>query len=405
MRLTLPWLRALKPEGTGFATLLGVVFLNVAGFGVVIPLLPFFAGTFDAQPWQIALMFSAYSLGNLVGEPLWGRLSDRWGTRSVLLLTIFGNALTYVMLAFAPSIWIALAARLAGGVLTGNLGAIQNHCVAAGEAAGRAQRLGAVGAAFGAGFAVGPGLAGWLVMPSMGMAGYRVPLLLAASLCALAGVLCLFFLKSAPGRSKRPAPPRGPGRLSPRLAILFGVAFVLTLAFAAVEASFGLWSMAELGWGPREISAVFLIAGAAAALVQLFAAKRVIARLGDVGAAGLGLAVIGLGLILPSVIQAAAAAAIGVSAMAAGYALAMPSISAAIGRSADEARRGEALGVAGGVGALARVGGPAAAGGLIANLGTTAPFVAAAGLCILTGAAAVAFLCGASGADRAIANG
>jgi MFS family permease len=152
--------------------LLGVVFINLVGFGVVIPLLPFFAGSFGADPWQITLLFSAYSLGNVFGEPFWGRLSDRIGRRPVLLLTIGGNALTYIALAYAPSIWAACAVRLCGGFLTGNVSTIQGYIADITPPERRPARLGLLGAAFGVGFLVGPVLGGLAAMPGMGMMGY-----------------------------------------------------------------------------------------------------------------------------------------------------------------------------------------------------------------------------------------
>ena len=102
-------------SGRALAVLLLVVFINLVGFGVVIPLLPFYAQAMHASPWQVTTMFAAYSLGQFFGEPLWGRLSDRVGRRPILIVTILANTLAYVALAFAPNIWLAMAVRLIGG--------------------------------------------------------------------------------------------------------------------------------------------------------------------------------------------------------------------------------------------------------------------------------------------------
>src|SRR4051812_33000984 len=96
--------------------LLAVVFINMVGFGVVVPLLPFFAKTLDAPAWQITAMFSAYSLGQFFAEPFWGRLSDRIGRKRVLLITVSANIVGYVALAFAGNIWLAIAIRLFTGL-------------------------------------------------------------------------------------------------------------------------------------------------------------------------------------------------------------------------------------------------------------------------------------------------
>src|SRR6185503_17579944 len=95
-------------------TLLSVMFINLVGFGIVVPLLPFYAKSFQAPPWQIALIFSAYAIGAFFGEPFWGRLSDTIGRKPVLISTVTGNCLCYLALAFAPNIYVAFLVRLLG---------------------------------------------------------------------------------------------------------------------------------------------------------------------------------------------------------------------------------------------------------------------------------------------------
>jgi MFS family permease len=123
------------------AVLLLVVFINLVGFGVVIPLLPFYAKAMHAAPWQVTMMFAAYSLGQFFGEPFWGRLSDRIGRRPVLIFTILANAIAYVALAFAPNIWIAMAVRLIGGFGSGNISTIQGYMAEVTPADKRAGRM------------------------------------------------------------------------------------------------------------------------------------------------------------------------------------------------------------------------------------------------------------------------
>ena len=96
-------------------SLIAVIFINMLGFGIIVPLLPFYAKSFDAEPWQIALVFSAYAAGGFFGEPFWGRLSDRYGRKPLLISTLCGNVLCYLALAFAPNVWAALAIRCKGG--------------------------------------------------------------------------------------------------------------------------------------------------------------------------------------------------------------------------------------------------------------------------------------------------
>src|SRR5215471_7080286 len=108
-------------------TLLAVMFVNVLGFGIVVPLLPFYAKSFQAPAWQIALVFSAYSIGAFFGEPFWGRLSDRVGRKPILMSTVTGNCLCYLALALAPNVYVAFGVRLLGGMASGNNAVVQGY--------------------------------------------------------------------------------------------------------------------------------------------------------------------------------------------------------------------------------------------------------------------------------------
>ena len=132
---------------------------------VIIPLLPFYAKSLNAAPWQITALFSAYSLGQFFAEPFWGRMSDRIGRRPVLIITILANTAAYVALAFAPNLWTAFAIRLVGGFATGNISTIQGYMADVTPPEKRAGRMGLLGAAFGAGFVIGPALGGLLAHP------------------------------------------------------------------------------------------------------------------------------------------------------------------------------------------------------------------------------------------------
>ena len=142
-------------ETRALVVLLSVIFLNIAGFGLVIPLLPFFGKSLDAPAWQIAILFSAFSFGQFLGEPFWGRMSDRVGRRPVLMITIAGGALAYVALAFAPNIWLAFLARFVGGVLSGNISTLQGALADITRPEERAAKMGLMGSAFSLGFMVG----------------------------------------------------------------------------------------------------------------------------------------------------------------------------------------------------------------------------------------------------------
>src|SRR4030095_11441297 len=107
--------REATPPPWAALSLIGLIFLNMLGFGIVVPLLPFYAKSFDAPAWQIALIFSAFSVGTFFGEPFWGRLSDKYGRKPLLISTIVANGRGYLALAFPPNAWAAFFIRLCCG--------------------------------------------------------------------------------------------------------------------------------------------------------------------------------------------------------------------------------------------------------------------------------------------------
>src|SRR5271154_708374 len=147
-----------KPSGSAAAlpTLLFVLFINLVGFGVVVPLLPFYGKSFNASAWQVMLVFSAYAIGAFFGEPFWGRLSDRIGRKPILISTVCGNCLCYLALAFAPNIYVAFLVRLMGGMASGNGSVVQGYIADVTPHEQRAGRMSMLGGAFNFGFIVGP---------------------------------------------------------------------------------------------------------------------------------------------------------------------------------------------------------------------------------------------------------
>jgi MFS transporter, DHA1 family, tetracycline resistance protein len=112
--MTRPPVDAEAPPRFAAASLFALLFLNMLGFGIIVPLLPFYAKSFGAPAWHVALIFSAYSIGTFFGEPFWGRLSDHYGRKRLLIFTIVTNAICYLALAFAPTAWAAFFIRLDG---------------------------------------------------------------------------------------------------------------------------------------------------------------------------------------------------------------------------------------------------------------------------------------------------
>lgn len=376
--------RSSAPAGDSRAlyVLLTVVFINMAGFGVVIPLLPFYAKSFNAPEWQVFVLFSAYSLGNFIAEPIWGRLSDRIGRRPVLMITILGNGLTYLALAFAPTMAIAVLVRLVSGLMAGNISTIQGYVADVSPPDRRAARMGLMGAAFSLGFVTGPTLGGLLAHPEAGTAGFRPPLYLAFGLCVLAFFGVLRFVRET--RHLHSDAPRR-GRLeglrdafrNPVVWRVISVSLISVGGFSAMEASFGLWSNAKFGWGPKEIGFCFMAIGIVGVFAQSLLAGRVARRFGETQALMGGLVLIGLGFAMQPFVPAWPLAMVGLFLVVLGQSVTFPNIGAVISHATPPDRQGEMLGLNMAAMALARIVGPLAAAPLFA-LHVGGPFAAAA---------------------------
>lgn len=351
------------------AVLLLVVFINLVGFGVIIPLLPFYARSMDAAPWQVTTMFAAYSLGQFFGEPFWGRLSDRIGRRPVLIVTIIANTLAYLALAFAPNIWVAMLIRLFGGFGSGNISTIQGYMADVTPPEKRAGRMGLLGAAFGAGFVIGPGLV-MVMRPGAGALGYQLPLFLAAAMAGTAALGVILFVKE----SRAPSAPGAPqahrlealnqAAAHPILSRVLLVTLISTAAFAGMESVFGLYADTRFGWTASQVAACFALIGVIASIGQGVLTGRLARRFGEARVLTAGLSIIAMSLLITPFISRPALAVVAVACTAFGQSLVFPCVGALISRATPPDRQGQMLGLNMAAGSLARIGGPLLAGPL-----------------------------------------
>lgn len=396
---------SVKPQT--LAVLFGVVFINLVGFGLVVPLLPFFAQSLKAEAWEITLMFSAYSLGQFFAEPFWGRLSDRIGRKPVLLITLVANAVGYLALAFVPNVWLAIAVRLFTGLGAGNISTVQGYVADVTPPEQRAGRMGLIGAAFGLGFIVGPGLGGLLTQPQMGHIGYQLPIFTAAGLAALAAVGVIVFLKESRAKAD-PAAPRPAflaglhdARANPVVSRVLLVTLVYMAGFSAMESVFGLWAEGRYHWNALEVGLSFMIVGIVSTLNQGFFAGRLAKRFGEAPVLAFGMLLFGASLVAQVAAPVAwfPAVSLDIGAWtlpiaqgwiipivmavgACGMSLAMPNISALISRSTPPDRQGAMLGLNMASGSIARIFGPMVAGFLFSALGHDWPFLVGAALTV-----------------------
>jgi MFS family permease len=379
--------RAAPVSAAALPTLLSVMFINLLGFGIIVPLLPFYAKSFHAPAWQMALVFSAYAIGGFFGEPFWGRLSDTVGRKPILISTVTGNCLCYLALAFAPNIAAAFFIRLLGGMASGNGAVIQGYIADVTPPEERSGKMSWLGAAYNIGFIVGPALGGLLANPAAGHAGFRIPLLVASGLSAICVVGLVGFLKESrthrriSGRPSRWAVVTEAAR-NPVISRLFLVTFLAGCAFNGIESVFGWWTQARFDWNPRDVGLAFAVTGVVAALCQIFVTGPASKRFGEarVLTAGMALTTVCATLQPFSTGPVTVVTLLAISAF--GQSIAWPNVSALLSRNVHWEHQGQYLGLNNAVGSMARLVGPQIAALTFSYIAVDAPFFSA-GLMVL----------------------
>jgi MFS family permease len=394
------------PRGSAAAlyTLLSVMFINMLGFGIVVPLLPFYGSSFHAAPWQIALIFSAYAMGSFWGEPFWGRLSDQIGRKPILVSTLMANCVCYGLLAFAPNIWLAFIIRFFGGMAAGNGSVVQGYIADVSPPQERAGRISRLGAAYNIGFILGPFVGGSLAKPSMGPAGFRIPLLAASGLaaCAALGVF-LVVRESRERRIRGPQPSRwvmlGYAARHPVVGKLILLTFVVGFAFAGIESVFPLWAHHRFAWQPRQVGFCFGLSGLISSPTQFFLTGALSKRFGEARMLAVGMAGAVLSLFLQPVIGDGGVITYGLmAATALCTSVAFPNAGALISRSIEGDNQGQIMGLNNAAGAFARFAGPQGAAIVYSAISVNAPYFMAA--LIIAPAIWLALSAGRAGGSR-----
>jgi len=396
----------IAPRRRALTTIFLTILLDLIGFGMILPLLPFYAQEFRATPLQIGLLFSSYSLTQLLFAPLLGRLSDRVGRRPVLLASIAGGALSYVLFALAPSYAVLLISRSLSGVAAANYGIAQAYMADVSAPEDRSRAMGLVGAAFGLGFILGPALGG--ILASAG--GPRLVPLTAAALSGVNFALAFFALpeslspelRSGAGEGVswlglsdlrnvwRDAPLRG-------LMLLF---FLVMFCFSMMETTLALFCQARFGFGRRETSWLFVFVGVVLVVIQGGLIGRLVRRFGERSLilAGIVLMAAGLALVpltpasIPPVWPRLWLLLVSLLLLAAGNGIHNPSSLGLLSRLTDERSQGGTIGLSRSFGALARIFGPVAGTWVFGAAGAAWPFWTAGGLMLVALAVAVGVL-------------
>ncbi|HEX3426232.1 MAG TPA: MFS transporter [Acidimicrobiales bacterium] len=353
--------------------------VDLIGFGIVFPILPLYARRFHASSATATGLVAAFAAASFVFSPVWGRLSDRFGRKPILLLSLVGTCAGSLITGLAGGIALLYVGRVVDGISGASVSVAQASTSDIASPAQRARLFGLLGAAFGLGFVAGPAIGALAAL-----AGPRVPFFVAAALAGVNAVVGLVRLPETHPPGSRAAP--GSWSRSPLAALAGGrgvgalltVAFGALVAFSAFEATFALFGHRRVGLGVGSSAAVFAVVGLVIVGVQGGLVHPFVRRAGEEATLRWGLAIVAVGLLGLAFVHSWLALAPALLALTVGEGLAQTTMSSALAGRADPVRRGEALGAQQSAGGLARVIGPVLGGVLFERMGPGAPYVAGA---------------------------
>lgn len=366
-----------------------VVFIDTVGFGIILPLQPFFAKQLGASDAVVTLVASAFTGAQLLFAPFWGALSDRIGRRPVMLITIAGTALGYAWLAFADSLLMLFLARAFGGMMAANIGVAHAYVADITSFDTRARNMGRVGAAAGLGFVAGPAIGGLLAGADPANPAVHIPFLTAAAASAVAFILALFVLvESRPERAEnatseplgiwRGAFGSGGTAVGRQLVLLLAIMFMTPFVFTAVETTLALWSASTLGWGATQNGVLYTYMGAVAIVVQGLCIGPMVGRLGERRTVLVGALIAAVGAFSLPFSTGYVSLMWGLGLIVFGVSAAGPSLNSLVSAHARPENRGRLMGMAQRSAGLGRFVGPAWGGASFEFLGRDWPAFAGA---------------------------
>ena len=363
------------------------VFVDMIGYGIVVPLLPFYAGPYASGAALVGLLGSLYAAMQFASGPFLGGLSDRHGRRPVLLLCLLGTSLAYLLLGLAQTLTSLLVAVVLAGAVSGTLATAQAYIADSTTKEDRARGLGMIGAAFGLGLVAGPAVGGLLSLHSL-----SAPALFAS---VLALTNCAFGYLTVPEshaprlRKKVPLLRLDPISQLARILemrnvrVLLVAVLLLNLALAGLVNNFPLFSQARFGWGTTSNAFFFAFVGVCAVVTQGFLIGRLQPRFGESSLLLGGLALVSLNLLLVSLVPSGVLLYPIVGILALGMGLAIPSLTALISNRTPAEAQGRLMGGLQAILSLAMILGPATAGLAFDHLGIPAPYLIGGALSVL----------------------
>lgn len=365
--------------------LIAVAFIDMIGFMLILPLLPFYALRLNATPAQVGWIFAAFSIAQLISAPIWGRVSDRYGRRPALLIGLLASAAAYVVFGFADTLWLLFLSRFVQGAGGGTTGVAQAYVADTVRPADRARALGWLSSATAAGLIVGP-----IVGAGATMLGTAVPGFLAAGLCVINAVFAWRWLPESRVLEPGPAAPARaiwvpalqvlttPRAPVSRLIWVYGVAM---LAFSGITSVLPLYLEASFGVTERTFGLFLAYFGVLSLVMRILLLGPIVDRLGERGTVRVGCVVLLLGCLLYPAPDSLFLLALAVMPLVPiGTALLFPSTTSLISGRTAKSELGVTMGVAQTFGGVARATSPIVSTMVFQHLGHSWPFLVSAAL-------------------------
>jgi len=363
-----------------------VMFLVMVGFGIIIPVMPFYAEEIGANPTQLGLLMAVYSLMQLLFAPMWGRVSDRIGRKPVIMIGIIGLSLSFFLMALSTELWMLFAARIIGGLLSSaNMPTVMAYVADITSEEDRGKGMGIIGASVGLGFIFGPAIGGIFSQSSLNM-----PFYLAGATSLITFLLVTFVLKESLSVEERNSQSKERTSLlkafNGPVSVLFVLQLFVSLSLSGLEATFAYFAAEKAGLGAVQLGYIFMIMGLAGAIVQGGLVGRMTKKLGEGTVIQLGIIIsaVGFGLIL--LIKGFGTAALFLTIFGVGNGLIRPSVSSLLTKKST-AGHGSTTGLLSSFDSLGRIIGPPL-GGWLFSIAIGMPYISGI---ILSGIALVLY--------------
>jgi len=369
-----------------------IIFVNLLGFGIILPLLPYFAESLGASPIMIGFLFAAYSLFQFLATPFLGELSDKIGRRPVLLFSLLGTAISFLLLGVAKTLPILFLARVIDGISGGNISTAQAYVADITDKETRTQGMGILAAAFGLGFILGPAIGGIL-----SRFGYSVPAYVAAGVSLIALLLTYFYLPESRNTSILAKKRKlffdihdfYDAVTHPKVGSSMSIYFLLMLAFASMQGTFALFAEHTLSLTAQTIGILFGYLGFVGIIIQLFLLKKLLKRFPEQFLISTGIIFMSVALGVMAFSQNIFHLIVAITLLALGNSVTNPILTGLVSKLSDENEQGTALGIFQSLASIGRLIGPIAGTFLFSQFGVKAPYLA--GSFLLLGAAGISW--------------